>query len=309
VRAAPAFVAGALSAAALGALLHAALVEPRRIEVTRHTVGLALDEPLTIAHLTDLHTRGLGMRERRMLTLLEREHPDVIVVTGDIVADRGTLAEALPVLARLRARLGVWAVRGNWEHWRSAGNEAAALGSVGVGLLDNQARALQPGIWLAGFDDALAGRPDPDAALHGIPDGAVVIGLFHSPAFFDRVAGRIPLAFAGHTHGGQVRLPGLPPFWLPRAVGRYVAGWFERSGSRLYVSRGIGTTILPLRFDCRPELAIVTLVVPGQARRRTVTPNRNSPDDIHLLTRAQMRASRAPTTCDPRRTGVMVAAP
>lgn len=87
----------------------------------------------------------------------------------------------------------------------------------------------------------------------------LVIGLFHSPASFDSVAGSWPLALAGHTHGGQIRLPFVKPLWLPEGSGSYVAGWYEGKGSKLYVSRGVGTAMLPLRFLCRPELALITI--------------------------------------------------
>ena len=75
----------------------------------------------------------------------------------------------------------------------------------------------------------------------------------------DRIAGKCDLALAGHTHGGQVRLPWLPPLWLPRGSGRFVEGWYEREGSQMYVCRGIGMSILPIRFFCRPELAVITV--------------------------------------------------
>jgi predicted MPP superfamily phosphohydrolase len=129
----------------------------------------------------------------------------------------------------------------------------------------NEAREVRPGLWLAGLDDDLSGAPDVAAAEREVPVGGFVLGLFHSPASFGRVAGRWPLALAGHTHGGQVRVPLLPPLWLPGGSGDYVAGWYEEAGSRLFVSRGVGTSIAPLRFFCRPEVALVTLR-PGPER-------------------------------------------
>ena len=77
--------------------------------------------------------------------------------------------------------------------------------------------------------------------------------------FFDTVAGRVPLVLAGHTHGGQVRLPLIPTLWLPRGSGHFLAGWYAERGSRMYVSRGIGTSVLPIRFRCPPELSIITV--------------------------------------------------
>ena len=262
----------ALAAAALALLLYAWGIEPYWIEVTRHRVAAAVGPPVTVAHLTDLHLYGLGRRERKLLALLDREKPDLIVITGDSVIDgelfgprpewpdQEAYARAGPFFERLRAPLGVWAVRGNWENVRRLedGDEAAFYAGRGVRLLVDEAAEVRPGLWVAGFDDIQAG-PDADAALRRVPAGAFVLGLFHSPAWFDTVAGRLPLAVSGHTHGGQARPPLVPVFWLPAGSGRYLAGWYEARGSRMYVSRGVGTSTLPVRFRCRPELALITL--------------------------------------------------
>jgi len=262
-------VAIALTFLLLGA--YAFGVEPAWIEVTRHRLEAPVDPPLKIAHLSDLHSYGLGRRERRLLELLEVEKPDAIVITGDSMIDGDlfaprpgsredvSYARAAEILGRLHAPLGVWAVRGNWEELRRVPDERGYYSHLGLRLLVNEAAELRPGVWVAGFDD-LQGRPALEPALQAIPpDTPFAIALFHSPAFFDRLAGHFQLSLAGHTHGGQVRLPFLPPLWLPAGCGRYVEGWYESGGARLYVSRGIGTSVLPVRFLCRPELAIVTV--------------------------------------------------
>jgi uncharacterized protein len=248
----------------------ASLLEPDWLEVTRHHYRLptrsgmlgpanALSRPLKIAHLSDLHTYGLGRRERRLLALLDEEKPDLIVVTGDTLARRGTYEMCGELLSRLHAPLGVWVVRGNWENWRPVKGERAFYASAGVNFLLNEARPVRQDVWLVGLDDPSSGAPNLEAALKSVPAGAFTIALFHSPAYFDQVASHCPLALAGHTHGGQVRIPLVPPLWLPRGSGRYLAGWYRHGAAQMYVSRGIGTSILPIRFLCRPELAIITL--------------------------------------------------
>jgi hypothetical protein len=239
--------------------LDALAVEPYWIEVTRHHVSAPVATPLKIAHLTDLHTRGLGRREFRMLALLQREQPDVIVITGDLVTKRTTASDCRAVLSQLQAPMGVWMVEGNWEKWRGLGLAESFYASAGVRLLDNEAVELRPGLWLVGLDDAPTGAPEIETSMLGVPDDAYTIALFHSPAFFDSIAGDCDLALTGHTHGGQVRLPLTPPFWLPRGSGRFVEGWYETRGSQMYVCRGIGMSILPVRFFCRPELALIIL--------------------------------------------------
>ncbi len=235
------------------------LIESDWIEVTRHKISTPLAAPLKIAHLSDLHTYGVGRRERRLLALLETERPDLIVVTGDTLAGSGSYEMCRQLLARLHAPLGVWVVRGNWENWRPLKGERAFYASAGVNFLLNEARQAREGVWMLGLDDPSSGSPNFAAALKGVPRDAFVIALFHSPFYFDQVVSRCPLALAGHTHGGQVRLPFLRPLWLPRGSGRFLAGWYEQGGSRMYVSRGVGTSVLPVRFLCRPELAVITV--------------------------------------------------
>jgi predicted MPP superfamily phosphohydrolase len=234
------------------------LVEPYRIEVTHSSVQASLTRPLKIAHLSDLHTSGLGRRERHLLALLDAEQPDIILITGDTVTWGHPYEGIRPLLSRLHAPLGVWLVRGNWENQYPLHNERAFYSQIGVHFLLNEARPIRPDVWLVGLDDPSSGRPNIEGALSAVPHGAYVIAAFHAPAFFDKIADRVPLVLAGHTHGGQVRLPLIPVFWLPRGSGRFFEGWYAEGGSRMYVSRGIGTTFLPIRFRCPPELAIIT---------------------------------------------------
>jgi hypothetical protein len=259
---------GAFCLASAGLYGYAGWIEPQWIEVTRHRVGTsALSRPITIAHLSDVHTRGLGRRERRTLASLERERPDAVVISGDTISQWGDRAMTRAFLSRLRAPLGVWAVRGNWENWHPEPGERAFYESAGVRLLVNEVKRVSDRLWLAGLDDPWSGRADLEAALTGIEPGAEVILLFHSPFYFDRVAGRVPLALSGHTHGGQVRLPLWGPLWLPRGCGRFLEGWYDADGSRMYVSRGIGTSVLDLRFLARPEIALITLEPRVQSER------------------------------------------
>lgn len=255
------------------ALLGAALwawakyVEPSWIETTRHRVALPIERAVKLAHLTDVHTIGLWRKEVKLLALLDEARPDVVVMTGDTLHQGGTFEECRPLLERLKAPLGVYMVAGNWEtacrdRLPRGMNLRSFLASCGVTLLQNEARELVPGLWLVGLDDFVWGVPDLDRATRGIPDGAARVALIHEPGFFDEPAnGRYDLLLAGHTHGGQVRIPFLPPLYLPQGCSHYLAGWYEQpGGARLYVSRGIGMSGAKYRFLCRPELALLDLV-------------------------------------------------
>jgi uncharacterized protein len=252
-------VIAALALTAFSAWIYAFWIEPYWIETTHHKIPAPITSTLKIAHLTDIHTYGLGRREKKMLSLLADERPDIIVITGDTVSTSRSYEPAHEVLAQLKAPLGVWLVRGNHEVWYPIKIEREFYESAGVNILVNESRRVREDVWLVGLDDYFAGAPDLEAALKDVPAESFKIGLFHSPAFFDQAAGRLDIVFSGHTHGGQVRLPLVRPFWLPPKSGDYLEGWFERSGSRMYVSRGIGTSILDMRFLCRPELAIITI--------------------------------------------------
>jgi predicted MPP superfamily phosphohydrolase len=235
---------------------YAYLIEPNRLQVTRHRMTGPVREPLKIAHITDLHTQGFGPREQTLVHLVRQQAPDIIVITGDTV-DKGQLAPARDLLASLSAPLGVWIVRGNWERWTLQEDEKEFYARLGMRFMVNAGQAAREDVWVAGLDDPASGEPDLNKALTGAPTHAFKLVLLHAPDYFDQIAGRFDLALAGHTHGGQLVIPGLAPFWLPPGGKRYVRGWYSRNASQLFVSRGIGTSIIPARLFARPELAII----------------------------------------------------
>jgi len=241
--------------------IDAALIEPFRIQVTHYQLRGPVNSPLKIAHLSDIHTHGMGGRERRLLEILSAEKPDIILITGDTISQQNQYAPAESLFLQMHAPLGVWVVRGNFENnYRlAARRERAIYDDAGAHLLVNANHAVRPDVWVAGLDDPTSGDAKLDAALAGIPSGAFSILMFHSPAFFDVAAGRASLCLAGHTHGGQVRIPFMKPLWLPKGVGRFLEGWYEERGSRMYVSRGLGMSKLQIRFLCRPEVTLITV--------------------------------------------------
>jgi len=238
---------------------YACFIEPYWIEVSRHRIKAPVSSPLKIAHLSDLHTYGLNRRERELLEILDREKPDLIVITGDSMSAADAKEGFRLVLQELRAPLGVWVVRGNHENWHPIPDEREFYSSCGAEFLLNESKKPREDFWVVGLDDAFSGSPSLDQALKDVPEGDYKIALFHSPDFYRQAASRCDLALAGHTHGGQVQLPFYGAVWLPPHSGIFVQGWFEQGGSRLYVSRGVGTSVLNLRFLCRPEVAFITL--------------------------------------------------
>lgn len=240
--------------------IDAFLIEPNRIQVNRYTIHVKVQRPLKIADLSDLHTRGLGKPERKVLAILAEEKPDVILITGDTLANPfGNYAAGAKVYKQMHAPLGVWFVHGNWENWYPRRHERQFYRDAGINLLVNQNHELEPGVWLVGLDDPLSGRANLAEALLGIPTDAYTVAIFHSPEYFRTVAGHVNLVLAGHTHGGQIRIPFVKPFWLPAGSGPYLEGWYEQKNSRMYVNRGVGMSEIPARFLCRPEVAFITI--------------------------------------------------
>ncbi|MGD2207484.1 MAG: metallophosphoesterase [Anaerolineae bacterium] len=270
-----------LGAAALaaGGLGYAYALEPDWLTVERVQVRVRELPPtldgLTVAHLSDLHWGAYtGPREvRGAVQKVNALLPDLVVLTGDYVL--GSAEYATPCareLSALRAPLGVFAIPGNHDYWTDIDVVADQLRAAGLPLLRNAAHRLeisdgQP-LWLVGVDDVWERHHDLGAALDGVPLDEPVLLLVHEPDFADEVARashRILLLLAGHSHGGQVNLPLLGRPILPWLGRKYPAGLRAVPGSTLqvYTSRGIGVIAPPVRFNCRPEVALLTLTHSG----------------------------------------------
>jgi predicted MPP superfamily phosphohydrolase len=283
---------GAALSVGIGGPVDARFVEPYAVETTRHDVFLPhlpteLDG-LLVALLTDTHRGPVTPDEviRQSVAVAAAWNPDLVLLTGDFVAahpdDAGPMAA---MLTPLKPGLGMWGCLGNHDYKVDADAVAAALEKgAGVRMLRNTGAKLADGLWIAGIEDTLKGKPDAASATAGIPEDAAAIFLTHNPTGVFGVTSRPWLAVAGHTHGGQILIPGVPPV-LPSGMEGFplIAGWGTFDRAHLYVSRGIGMTSLPLRFRCRPEVAVMTL-------HRGDAPPRTLPG---LTGRALRKAARA----------------
>ena len=293
------FIAAGGAAATL-LLADAALVEPRRLTVTRHRVrspGAAADERrVRIVQLTDLHLSPIGPFHERIAREIAHADPHLIVITGDSI-DRDDsnprLDDFLSLLDPGTPKLATW---GNWEHYLKIDLRTTAdvFARHGCRVLNNESAVMRVNgkrLLVTGLDSSQSGFPDIARALRGVEPSPNHLVLAHCPVQRDHVvrfvsgamscpvpsgargeaegttattetAGghsltphRPSLVLSGHTHGGQVTLGGWAPV-TPAGSGPYVAGWYRDAKIPLYVSRGIGETLVPVRFFAPPEIAV-----------------------------------------------------
>lgn len=235
------------------------LVEPNWLEITKHSVKLKDGKNhIKIAFVSDIHSDKMGTVERKLQKALANASPDIIVFTGDLATPGGRENGYDQVLKMLSPIAPTYFVPGNWEKWEPISNLTELLKKNKIVDLNNKVEMIRPGLWLLGFDDDPTGNPSLDP-FSQTPPNAQRIAIFHSPSFYNVVKDKVDLALAGHSHGGQVRFPFLGSLWLPKGSLEFDAGWFKSKNSKLYVTRGIGNSILPIRFNCRPELSIINI--------------------------------------------------
>jgi len=253
-------------------LLYARFVEPALFQVRRPRLTLPGAPPgfrSSLVHLTDLHLRRDDWWARGLLRSLERarvqDHP-VGVITGDFAKHPYRIDQVLDLLRRMpRPRGGWYAVPGGWEYtcgFSGADFEPFCRDADLIPLVNRCVQVELDGqrVNLAGLDDPERGEPDLDAALAGADPALPTIALCHHPDMLDAVAEHpVDLLLTGHSHGGQVRLPGIGPLWLARGCRRYHDRIHVRGRTTMAISRGVGTTVAPLRLMTPPEFSLIRL--------------------------------------------------
>jgi hypothetical protein len=213
-------------------------------------------------HLTTRSAWRITSVERaaRIVDAINAAQPDVVLLPGDFLAGSGddeplSIESMAAVLGRLKASQGVYAVLGNHDWWHDGKRTAEALTAQGIRVLENAAVQL-PGheLWVVGIGDHSTGHSDPMRALAGVPQGAATLVMMHDPFSFATMPRTRGLVVASHTHGGQISVPGHGALVVPGAAPReWAYGWIAHKGKRMYVTSGLGVSILPVRFNMRPE--------------------------------------------------------
>jgi predicted MPP superfamily phosphohydrolase len=241
------------------------VVEQVQVPIKNLHAGL---EGFKIVQLSDIHLHPFTDIKfvQEAVDKANSLQPDLITLTGDYVyAGAESIFELAPVLGSLNARYGLFSVLGNHDLWTDAAVVQAGFERERLPVLRNQGVALEIGhatIYLAGLDDIWSGQPDLGAALAGTPPNVPTILLAHEPDFADLSArdGRVSLQLSGHSHGGQVRLPGIGAPVLPYLGQKYDQGLYRVNEMWLYTNRGVGVIPPPVRFNCPPEITEITLV-------------------------------------------------
>ena len=256
-------------AAGLVQLARAAFAEPYQLAVERHDIRLArlpreLDG-LKVVHLSDIHHSpftGRGQVERAV-EVANSLQPDLVALTGDYIShEREYIQPCAEILGRLRARRGVYAVLGNHDNWVDAELITDCFRLAGIQVLNNEGMRFEDrgaSFWLAGVNDTMVGLEDLPLALAGSRADELKLLLAHNPVILRRAArAGCDLVLSGHTHGGQVT-------WRSersasgRVRRRILRGLARRGETQIYVTRGLGTVVLPVRYGCLPEVSLLTL--------------------------------------------------
>jgi predicted MPP superfamily phosphohydrolase len=260
----------------LGATACSQWDEADRLSVTHIRLGLpdwpVTAPPLTVGFLADMHcyNKESAARTRRAVSMLLAQKPDVVILGGDYITKdpprwAPVAAEALAPLGSVPG--GVFCILGNhdWTDrlWLAAGADivTSALCEVGFHVLRNASAPLSaaPGVWVVGLDDRYAQQQNVALALRQVPSDACKLLLVHEPDYADEAPPGFAFQLSGHSHGGQIRLPLLPPLHVPKYSSHYPEGLRQGPHHPVYTTRGVGTTGPPVRLFCPPEVTVFHL--------------------------------------------------
>ena len=247
----------------------AALTEPYMLSLEHQRIELnrlpkAFDG-FRVVQLSDVHHGPFSSREQieQAVETANRLKPDIIALTGDYISkERHYAASCAEMLGRLKAKHGVYAVLGNHDHWVDAQLLTDLFRAEGITVLINEGMRFEKNgaaFWLAGVDDTMVGLEDLSLALAGARSDEMKLVLAHNPIVLRRAArASVDLVLSGHTHGGQVAIRGERNT-LRGARKRLLKGLGRLGPTQIYVNRGLGTVVLPIRYGCPPEISLLEL--------------------------------------------------
>ena len=262
----------AAAVTSLGTSSYAYGIEPAHPKVTRHDIQIdgwpSSAAGLKIGQLSDLHCQDARSvaRTAHAAQMLRALKPDIVFLTGDYISNgqdtdwAGASAEALSSLHGVPR--GVFAILGNHDYAAGHSAEVAgALTAAGFHVLRNRSVPLPgvEGVWLVGMESLSVFAINPVQAMTGVPADALKLLLVHEPDYADEAPPGFALQLSGHSHAGQIRIPGLPPLHCPQYGEKYPEGLQQAENHRVYTSRGVGMMGPQMRFCCPPEVTLLTI--------------------------------------------------
>jgi uncharacterized protein len=264
--------------------MYAFWVEPKRLVIKEATVEVEKwprqFDSIRIAALADIHVGSPYITLQRLEEIVQRTNdakPDMVVLLGDYVILGVLGGDFVPpepiafVLQKLKAPLGVYAVMGNHDWWYDGYRTIRAFEKAGIRVLENDALPIHRDgdtLWVVGFADTWTRRTDVETAVRKVPPHAVAVGLTHNPDVFPKVPPNVVLTLAGHTHGGQVYVPLIGRPVVPSRFGQaFAIGDIKRNHQHLFVTPGIGTSVIPVRLATPPEISVVKVKLAAELVR------------------------------------------
>lgn len=245
--------------------IYSLFMEPNMLEVNHYTICDNELSGFKIVFASDFHIKPHQQKRlETVVNLINAENPDLVLSAGDFVSGHNE-SMTMPIeniakeLGKVKSKYGFYTTLGNHDGWYGISRITEALEANGIKVLANKNTVVKTNsktLYIAGVEDLMTGKPNIYEALDNVK--SPVILLTHTPDLFSKVSEDVNLTLAGHTHGGQIRIPLLGPIYTASRYGdKYTMGLIEEKGKKLITTKGIGTSILPLRFNCIPEIIVI----------------------------------------------------
>lgn len=248
--------------------MYSFFVEPNKLEITNYKIQDKELSGIKIVFASDFHVKPNQQKRLEQITnTINAQNPDLVVSVGDYVSGHTQESTMHPKqiaeeLSKIKTKYGFYTTLGNHDGWYDKAYIEELLEAQGINVLNNENVKLRINgreIYIAGVEDKMTASPNLYEALENTKSPTIL--LTHTPDIFPKVPNDVNLTLAGHTHGGQVRLPLLGALIVPSDYGdKYSAGLIVEKGKKLLVTRGIGVSILPIRFNCAPEIVVIEFV-------------------------------------------------
>lgn len=239
--------------------------EPSKLIIKRLKIKDEELKGLKIVFASDFHIKFYEQKRlEKIVNMINSENPDLILSTGDFFSgyrnkSTMTLDKIAKELGKIKSKYGFYTTLGNHDYHRNNEKVAQELSNYGIITLSNNNTFIEKDnkkIYISGVEDLKTGNPNVEKALENT-NGATIL-LTHSPDVFENVPQTVNLTLAGHLHGGQVRFPFIGAVFCPSKFGtKYASGYFEENNKKMYVTTGIGTSKLPIRMLCTPEIVVI----------------------------------------------------